>query len=279
MGVKKSSDGQENLLFATGFFADQNAHVLTTATIATDAETLWIEYGELSYAATVIGKDPVTNTAVIQPLKKPEQFKAVTWTKTPSRAAAEGSIVVSIGSAFGMEPAPTLGLVTGKNIVFGDRIFVIPYLRTNIAIHGGESGAPILSSGGDLCGMLIASLPELHASFSIPVRALERIFKDLIGNKTVKYCAAGFSVRGKISETAGKEIMISAVDREKIRYIGGETMEVGDIILAIDGQKIINESDIADILFFKKPNDRLDIQVMRHKKLLPIAITLSEKNF
>ncbi|MDR0590790.1 MAG: S1C family serine protease [Puniceicoccales bacterium] len=279
MGVKKSSDGQENLLFGTGFFADQNAHVLTTATIATDAETLWVEYGELSYAATVIGKDPVTNIAVIQLLKKPKQFKAVAWPQTPSAAAAEGSIIVSIGSAFGMEPAPTLGLVAGKNIVFGDRIFVTTYLRSNIPIHGGESGAPVLSSGGDLCGMLIASLPELHASFSIPVRALERVFKDLISNKMVKYCAAGFSVRGEISEAADKEVVISAVDNGKIRYIGGEALEVGDVIRAIDGQKIVNESDIADILFFKKPNDRLDIQVTRHKKPLQVAITLSEKNF
>jgi serine protease Do len=279
MGVKKSSDGQENLLFGTGFFADQDAHVLTTATIATDAETLWIEYGGLSYAATVIGKDPVTNIAVVHPLKKPEQFQAVAWPKTPAAAAETGSIIVSIGSAFGMEPAPTLGLVAGKNIVFGDRIFVTTYLRSNIAIHGGESGAPILSSSGNLCGMLIASLPELHASFSIPVRALERIFKDLISNKTVKYCAAGFSVRGKMSDEAAKEIMISAIDRGKIRYIGSETLEIGDVIRKIDGQKIVNENDIADILFFKNPNDRLDIQVTRCKKPLQVAITLSEKNF
>jgi serine protease Do len=279
MGIKKSSDGQENLLFGTGFFADSNGHVLTTATITAEAESLWIEYGGLSYAATVVGKDPVTNVAVIQLLKKPESFRAVSWPPDASGAVAEGSVIVSIGSAFAMEPAPTLGLVTGKNIALGDRVFVTTYLRSDIAIHGGESGAPVFNAGGGLCGMLIASLPELQASFTLPVRASERIFRDIISNKSAKYCAAGFSARGGISDAAAKEVTISAIDKEKIKYIGGEMLEVGDVIQAMDGQKIVNESDIADILFFKKPGDRLDMQVLRHRKLLCVAIALSEKKF
>jgi serine protease DegQ len=278
MGNKKDSRERENLLFGTGFFADGEGNILTTATITTEAENLWVEYRGLSYAATVIGKDPVTNIAVIRTLKKPQQFTFISLEQS-SCDISEGSLVVSIGCVLGMEPTPELGLITGKNIAFGDRIFAITYLRSNIAIIGGESGAPVLSSDGRLCGILIASLPELHSSFIIPQWALARLFSDIIHNKSVKYCSAGFSVRGNMSETREKEVIISAIDEQKIKYNDTEVLQMGDIIVSVEAQKIRNESDIADILFSKKPKDILMVQIMRNQKMLQVAIMLGEKTF
>ncbi|MDR2812598.1 MAG: S1C family serine protease [Puniceicoccales bacterium] len=282
MGTKKGNDGSENLLFGTGFFADWEGNVLTTATIVTEAENLWVEYQELSYAAIIVGKDPVTNIAVISLLKKPEHFVPILLPECHTATAeitAEGSIVVAISCALGMEPAPIGGLITGKNIIWGSRVFATTYLRSDIGMCGGESGAPVFNSDGSLCGTLIASLPELHSSFIIPKHALARIFKDIVQHKNVSYCAAGFSARGQISEAGGKEVVISAIDAQKIRYSGMETLQLGDIIIKIDAQNIVHESDIADILFFKNPEDILHIQVIRNGKTFQIAIVLSEKTF
>jgi S1-C subfamily serine protease len=178
-----------------------------------------------------------------------------------------------------MDPEPRFGLVTGQNIVFGDRVFATTYLRSNIPIYGGESGSPVLDADGNLCGLLIASIPELQSSFIIPERALVRIVRDIIEQKNVKYCAAGFSVRGKMAEGGGKEVTISEIDEKKVRYEGTEVLQIGDTIQFIDGQKINEERDIADILFFKRPDDRLNFQVIRNKKTIAVAIKLSEKNY
>jgi serine protease Do len=280
MGSKKGNNGSESLLFGTGFFADPEDHIITTATIATEAEKLWVEYQGLSYAAIVVGKDPVTNIAVINLLKKPEHFTPILLPENPCfTATPEGSIVIAIGCVLGMEPAPLWGLITGKNIVFGGRVFATTYLRTAISMCGGESGAPVLNADGSLCGILIASLPELHSSFIIPEHALTRIFNDIVKRKSVPYCSAGFSVRGQMTELGGKEVIISAIDAQKIKYGGTEMLQLGDIITKIDAQNIANESDIADILFFKYPGETINIQVIRNGKTVPIAILLGEKIF
>jgi serine protease Do len=279
MGSKKDNNGSESLVFGTGFFANPAGDILTTATIVTEAKHLWIEYQGLSYAATIVGKDPVTNIAVINLLKKPEHFTSISLSEAPHFATTpEGCIVIAIACVLGMEPAPLWGLIAGKNIVFGGRVFVTTYLRTDISMCGGESGSPVFNADGSLCGILIASLPELHSSFIIPEHALARIFNDIIQHR-VTYCAAGFSVRGQIAKTGGKEVVISAIDAQKIKYSGTESLQLGDIIAKIDAQNITNESDIADILFFKHPNDMLNIQVIREGKAVQIAIPLSERTF
>ncbi|MDR1906757.1 MAG: S1C family serine protease [Puniceicoccales bacterium] len=278
IGIQKGSGDREKLLFGTGFFCSQDGYILTAAMITTEAEDLWVEFHGLSYAATVIGKDPVTSIAVIKLLENPVQFTPILLPeKSHLRQNSEGSIVISLGCAFAMEPSPTLGLITGKNIVFGDRVFAITYLRSSIGIYGGESGAPVFGDNGDLCGILVASIPELRSSFILPGNALARIFRDIVDQKNVKYCTAGFSVRGKMSESGRKEVVISEIDTKKIRYQGSEILQIGDVVAVLDAQKIVNESDIADILFFKKPNDTLNLQVIRDKKTVTITIILDEK--
>ncbi|MDR2372380.1 MAG: S1C family serine protease [Puniceicoccales bacterium] len=280
MGSKKGNNGPESLLFGTGFFADPEGNILTTATIVTEAENLWVEYQGLSYAATVVGKDPVTNIAVINLLKKPEHFTPVLLPETPYfTATPEGCIVIAIGCVLGMEPAPLWGLITGKNIVFDGRVFATTYLRTDIGMCGGESGAPVFNADGSLCGILIASLPELRSSFIISAHALTRISNDIVKWKSVPYCSAGFSVRGQMTELGGKEVIISAIDAQKIKYSGTETLQLGDTIAKIGAQNIANESDIADILFFKHPGEVINIQVIRNGKAVQISILLGEKIF
>ncbi|MDR2200587.1 MAG: S1C family serine protease [Puniceicoccales bacterium] len=276
MGLKEGSDPR-NFLFGTGFFIDNGGHILTTATIVTEAKDLWVEYGGLSYAATLVGKDTTTNLAIIKLVKCPACFAAINLESHGDHFSAEGSLVIAIGCALGLEPAPILGLITGKNITFGDRIFSITYLRSDINICGGESGAPIFGSDGSLCGILIASLPELRSSFILPGNALGRICSDIIREGQVVYATAGFSARGQITAHGDKEVIISAIDGQKIHYSGAETLQIGDKIDKIDGQKINQEGDIADILFFKRPHEVMNLDILRWKEVLKVAIILEKK--
>jgi S1-C subfamily serine protease len=155
-------------------------------------------------------------------------------------------------------------------------------LRSNIEICGGESGAPVFDSCGNLCGVLIASLPKLHSSFIIPSCALERIFSELLANATVKYSSARFCARGQISISGKKEIIVSSlpegIDGEKSSTGSGDYLRVGDIIQKIDGVTIQEESDIANSLFFKKPGETITLTVLRdNQSRKEISIKLTEK--
>jgi S1-C subfamily serine protease len=177
-----------------------------------------------------------------------------------------------------MDPAPTLGLITGKDLTFGDHLFATTYLRSNISIYSGESGAPVFDSNGRLCGVLIASVPELHSSFIIPTVALGRVFNDIIQHKSVQYSSAGFRARNQPTAEFGKtQMIISAIQTSTIQYQGTETLQIGDVLLKIEDKTITNERDIADVLFFKKPKEHCRIEVLRHKKTILVELVLGEK--
>ncbi|MDR1366723.1 MAG: S1C family serine protease [Puniceicoccales bacterium] len=278
MGNTKDEHGQNKLLLGTGFFVDADGHILTTATITTEAENLWIDYEGLSYAAKLIGKDPITNLAVIELLKKPEHFQHIALQKFSSYECSQcGELVVFIGCALGFPPAPNFGIILGENITFGNRVFIVSYLRSNIEICGGESGAPVFDSFGNLCGVLIASLPEVHSSFIIPSCILERIFQALLVNGTVKYSSAGFSVRSQMSIAGKREIIISSLREGTTKDSTDDYLKIGDVILKIDGIDIQEEKDIANLLFFKKPDETVTLTVLRGNQIIEIPIMLAEK--
>jgi S1-C subfamily serine protease len=282
MGNTKDGHNQNKLLLGTGFFVDADGHILTTATITMEAENLWVDYLGLSYAAKLIGKDSVTNLAVIELLKKPERFQHITLQKFSSYERSRcGTLVIFIGCALGFAPAPNFGIISGENIIFGNRVFIASYLRSNIEICGGESGAPVFDTSGNLCGVLIASLPELHSSFIIPSCALERIFRELLANAAIKYSSARFCVRGQISISGKKEIVVSSLPEgigEKNSTVDGDYLKIGDVIQKIDGITIRDESDIANSLFFKNPGETVTLTILRdNQNTKEISITLTEK--
>jgi S1-C subfamily serine protease len=77
MGNTTDLHSQNKLPFGTGFLLMKRGHILTTATIAMEAENFWIDYLRGSYAAKLIGKDPVTNLAVIELLKSRNDFSTL----------------------------------------------------------------------------------------------------------------------------------------------------------------------------------------------------------
>ncbi|MDR0418234.1 MAG: S1C family serine protease [Puniceicoccales bacterium] len=277
-GNTKDEHGQNKLLSGTGFFVDANGHVLTTAAIAAEAENLWVDYNGLSYTAIVIGKDLTTNLAIIKLLKKPEHFQHIALQKFSSYECSQcGELVVFIGCVLGFPPAPNFGIVLGENITLGNRVFIVSYLRSNIEICGGESGAPVFDSLGNLCGVLIASLPEARSSFIIPSCILERIFQALLMNGTVKYSSAGFSVRSQMAISGKREIIISSLRERTPKDSTKDYLKIGDVISKIDGIDIREEKDIANLLFFRKPNETITLTVWRNNRTIEIPITLTEK--
>ena len=249
------------ILYGTGFFIDSLGRVLTTATIAPAGNNLWVELNDISYSAQLLGTDPVTNLAVIELTRQPVQFQAIDLGKFDAySSSAIGEFVIAIGSTLGMSPSPRLGTITGNDLTYGDHVFAATYLRSDLEIYGGESGSPVFDSAGNLCGILIASLPEIHSSFIIPRCMLARIAESLKNKQPVIYASGGFNVQGQVSSIGAKEIAISSAPAS---IPGQEKLQKGDILVSIDGKPIRSERDIANLLFFKHPDTEISITVRR----------------
>lgn len=257
-----------SIAYGTGFFIDQSGRILTTATVTSEAANLWVEYGSLSYAAKLLGKDDLTNLAVLELLKAPEHFYSVDLPHCTRRNPCKlGTMVLALGSVFEMEPAPMLGMVTGEHLYYGDHVFVTSYIRSNIEILGGESGAPVFDTTGSLYGILIAALPEIRSSFIIPAEVLHRIVEPLTQGCTVPYGTAGFTVHGELSEDGEKVLVISSLlnsamaDGEGTPVLDINGLAIGDILVSIDGIEMYEEKDIANYLFFKSPGMHLELTI------------------
>lgn len=258
--VLGTRDDSENapLVYGTGFFIDSKGHVLTTATVVSEATQLWVQSGEISYAATLVKQDPRTNLAVLQLKTVPKEVRFITLPaeqKVPVRRP--GELCVAISSTKGMPVEPKLGMITGRDLVYGDNILGLGYFRSSLEICGGESGSPVFDSRAVFCGIMIAALPDIRASFIIPAEALQRVTDRLCAGFDVDYATAGFCVQGQMSADGQKELVISSSDCPNLK--------IGDKIRTIDGAAIRDESDIADILFFKSPGNHITITADRQE--------------
>ncbi|UPA28130.1 MAG: S1C family serine protease [Verrucomicrobiota bacterium] len=252
----RDETGSAPLVYGTGFFIDPQGHVLTTATVASEATQLWVQCGAISYAATMIGQDPRTNLAVLQlvTLPKGAHYIALPMVSKILKRHA-GELCVAISSTKGMSVEPKLGMITGRDLVYGEHILALGYFRSSLEICGGESGSPVFDSTGRFCGIMIAALPDIRSSFIIPAEALKRVADRLCAGLEVDYAAAGFCVQGQMSVDGQKELVISLSERPGLR--------VGDKVCSIDDVEIQDEEDIADILFFKSPGECITVTVDR----------------
>ena len=263
--VMSAQGGNDSpILYGTGFFIDSRGRVLTTATVAPQGNNVWVEFNDISYSAQLLGTDPITNLAVLELTRQPAQFQAIDLGKFDAYSSSEiGEFVIAIGSTLGMSPSPRLGTITGNDLIYGDHIFVATYLRSDLEIFGGESGSPVFDSTGNLCGIMIASLPEIHSSFIIPRCLLARIAESIANKKPIVYVSGGFNIQGQVSPLGVKEIAISSAT--PTNSDNQNNLQKGDILVSIDGKPIRSERDIANLLFFKHPDTEISITVQRKK--------------
>ncbi|MDR1401583.1 MAG: S1C family serine protease [Puniceicoccales bacterium] len=263
--------GAKEVLAGTGFFISDRAHIATVASIVKNAQMIWVDYMGMSYAAECIGFDSQTNVAALRLLHPPSEFGIVDISESNSKKLAEiGSYVVFVGCKLGMDPAPELGLISGKNISYSDNQFLTTYLRTNLMFCGGESGAPVFELNGEIAGMMIASLPEMASSFILPKRALSKVFSEIISDGSVKHSSIGIEVQAECKFGAAQEIIISKVIAESEAERVG--LRVGDVLKKIGTFDVSYKEDLYNGVFFCSGDDRIDVTVEREGKELLFGI-------
>ncbi|MDR1890621.1 MAG: S1C family serine protease [Puniceicoccales bacterium] len=267
----RADTSAKQILAGTGFFISDKAHVLTAASIVKNAQMIRIDYMGSSYVAECIGVDVQTNVAVLRLLQPPSEFGIVDVSENNTKVLTEiGSFVVFIGCKLGMDPLPELGNVSGKNISYGDNMFLTTYLRTNLMFCGGESGAPVFELNGKLSGMMIASLPEMNSSFILPRRALSKVVDAIIRDGIVKHSKLGIEVHSEFRFNIGQEIVISKVitgsEAEKAGLL------VGDIIKKAGNFDVRYKEDLYNAIFFCCHDAQITITVLREGKELSFQV-------
>ncbi|WP_229052970.1 S1C family serine protease [Aeromicrobium sp. Leaf350] len=276
----EGGSGSGVILSADGEILTNN-HVVETAA---EEGTITVAFSDGTNAeATILGRDPVTDLAVI----KAEGVSGLKPATLGSSADLRvGQDVIAIGSPFGLESTVTTGIVSALNRpvessdASGENATVFPAVQTDAAINPGNSGGPLIDMAGNVIGINSAIRTNSSASgsiglgFAIPIDLARNVAQQLVEGKTVEHAKIGVTVT-------------PATEEDELTGIGAEIREVesggagdkaglkaGDIITALNGIPVASSSALVASVRGHQPGDTVEITFLRDGKTQTADVTL-----
>ena len=278
----------------SGSVLDKRGHILTNFHVVEDAREIQVTlFDSKNYDAHLVGRDPVTDVAVIKVDAPPESLYPVELGDT-SRLKV-GQRVFAIGNPFGLERTLTTGIISSLNRELPSRNSrtIKSVIQIDAAINPGNSGGPLLNSRGELIGMntAIASKTGQNTGvgFAIPASIIGRVVPQLIEKGKVTRPEIGIARVAEIE--MGLQIATLApggpaeraglrgwkiVHRRRGPFIS-ETLDkhAADLIVGVDGQKITTADEFLSLIEAKRPGDEVVLNVIRENREVRIPVRLA----
>jgi putative serine protease PepD len=281
----------------SGSVIDDQGHILTNFHVIEGAQKLSVSLGgDKSYPATVVGGDPDTDLAVIKIDAPREQLTLVPF--GDSDRLVVGQKVLAIGNPFGFDRTLTTGVISGlqRPIRARNGRPIEGAIQTDASINPGNSGGPLLDSHGRMIGINSQILSPSGASagvgFAIPVSIAKRIVPELIKNGVIrrpKLGIAPYNIKGidrtQVRLPVSEGVMIYSMDPNSGAAAAGlralrETEDgdvlLGDIIVAIDGEKVSTNDDLYRILDKHQVGDTVKVEVARDNGRVTVPVRLMD---
>jgi len=282
----------------SGFVIDKEGHILTNYHVIADARQVEVTmHNRKKYKATVIGTDPTHDLAVIQ-------IQATSLTPAvlgDSKGLQVGQKVYAIGNPFGLSGTMTRGIVSSiRPVKEPNGATIDDAIQTDAAINPGNSGGPLMNMHGEVIGintMILSSVGQnAGIGFAIPINAAKAVLNDLVTLGRVRRPALGVAtipIGPELAEQIGLPIDFGllvvkvspggAAERAGMKggteraYLGNiPIMLGGDLIIAIDGEEIRDQQDLAQVMNAHRAGDKVKVTVYRGKQKMDMDVTLGE---
>jgi serine protease Do len=279
----------------TGFVIDKAGFILTNNHVVDDAEEIRVGlYGarmenpnERLYAAKIVGRDVLTDTALIQLTEMPP---------TPLQEAKfgdsdqmqPGDWVMAIGNPFVLSHTVTVGVVSAIGRPTGG-VFGRPQnmIQTDAAINPGNSGGPLLNIRGEVIGMNTAIYTDQRAAnigigFATPINTIRDLLPQLrVGKVTrgvLKVNLEPYGLTDEDVKTLGLPNRSGALLRQIEPDGPGDKagLKPGDVIVEYNGRPVRDNDDLVGRVVATKPGTIVPITVIRNKQRLSLNVTVAE---
>jgi S1-C subfamily serine protease len=287
-------DGQ-----GSGFIIDKDGHILTNYHVIENARQVEVTlHNRKKYKATVVGTDQAHDLAVIQIKGAPELVPAVLG---DSRNLQVGQKVYAIGNPFGLAGTMTRGIVSSiRPVREPNGATIDEAIQTDAAINPGNSGGPLMNWHGEVIGintMILSSVNQnAGIGFAIPINTAKAVLNDLMTLGRVRRPALGVRTIPITGDLAGEMglpvdygLLIIQVtpggSADRAGLLGGSEraylgnvpiMLGGDLIIAIDSEKVEDEQDLAHIMNNRRAGDTVKVTIYRNKKKMEVSVPLGE---
>jgi len=282
----------------SGFVIDKDGHILTNYHVIADARQVEVTmHNRKKYKATIVGTDPSHDLAVIQ-IKAPDLVPAVLG---DSRNLQVGQKVYAIGNPFGLAGTMTRGIVSSiRPVREPNGATIDEAIQTDAAINPGNSGGPLMNWHGEVIGintMILSNVGQnAGIGFAIPINTAKAVLNDLMTLGRVRRPALGvrtMPVSPELADEIGLPVDYglliigvvsgSAADQAGLRagteraYLGNiPIMLGGDLIIAIDGEKIQDQDDLTQMMNNHRAGDSVKVTIYRGKRKMDVDVSLGE---
>lgn len=264
---------------ATGVVWSANGVIVTTSHVVQRTDSIAIGLADGSSAtATLVGRDPSTDLAVLQ--IEASDLAPISWVETDELAV--GNMALALGRP-GITVQATLGIISGLGTKWrapgGGEID--RYFQTDVTMYPGFSGGPLATAGGVAAGINSSSLAR-GVSMTIPTATVQRVTQSLMayGHMPSGYLGVGIqpvrlpdAIQEKLEQETG--LMLMSIETEGPAEEG--KMLQGDILVSIDGTPIRYADELQMLLTGDRVGQELEAKVVRSGKMKSLKVTVGAK--
>lgn len=282
---RRQQQEEQQMGLGSGVILSSDGYIVTNNHVIDEAERLEVTLNDnRTFDATVIGKDPVTDLALIKidakdlpviPMGDGEALKVGEW-------------VLAVGNPFGFTSTVTTGIVSAKGRSISrphqGRMDIESYIQTDAAVNQGNSGGALVNLAGELIGINTAIYSQTGNyagySFAIPTSIVKKVVSDLRQFGTVQRAVLGVSISDLTNEIA-KAKNITAVtkgvyvgevsDRSSAKEAG---LQKDDVIIKINDTATDNVAQLQEQVAKYRPGDEIKVTYVRDNKTNSVNVKL-----
>ena len=311
-GTSLLGGGGRSAAQGSGFVISDSGEIATNAHVVTDgsagggsiheAKEVYVQFADRNQvAADIVGFDPHADVALLK--IDPEGLDLSPLGLATNEEVEVGQPVAAIGSPFGEEQSLSVGVLsaTDRTIDALTDFQIGNALQTDASINPGNSGGPLLDAEGRVIGIdqqiNTTSGGNEGVGFAVPVALVARSIDQLRENGSVKYAYIGVTtqtlypqladrlrlpvdagalvtkvIQGGPADDAGIQAGDQQVEFQGLRATAG-----GDVIVAVDGHKIVGVTDLPELIAQHEPGDTVTLQIIRDGNTQNVDVKLGER--
>jgi serine protease Do len=275
----------------TGFIIDKAGFILTNNHVVEGADDIRVSlYGggrAESYTAKVIGRDALTDSALIQLTEMPSApLQEAKF--GDSQQMHPGDWVMAIGNPFGLSHSVSVGVISALGRPFGIRGRELNMLQTDAAINPGNSGGPLLNVRGEVVGINTAiytsqlQSANIGIGFATPINAIRDILPQLRNGKVTRGVIGVQVQRDPLTKETAQALglpntagaVISTVTPNEPAAKAG--IQAGDVVVEFNGQPVEDSDALVAMVVATKPGTTVPVTIYRSKQRQTLNITVGE---
>jgi len=267
----------------TAFVFDPNGLILTNNHVIEGASEIRVTIAKREYAATVVGRDPPTDIAVLRVDAKGLEHVPF----GDSDAIRVGDWAVAIGNPFGLSHTVSAGIISAKgrtnqDVRGLDDSGYYDFLQTDASINPGNSGGPLLDVAGRVVGINTAIRAQANSiGFAVPINMVKELLPRLLKDGKIRRSAIGVHVSTVQAEDMAR-LKLTDDTGALVRVIvpGGPADRAGlqpdDVIVRFAADPIVSPERLRWVASLAGVGSDVTLRVIRAGRTFDLKVQLNE---